>query len=159
MLHLLFQNGLQTSWWWQSVTCFYHYSIGEYSTVHFIVTMHSKFWRTASKIWLFVDNFGAWKCTFGSLKVLEKSLNFVLWVCYEPCFMLILFSFFFSVPRVRSTNLKSAFFRTTLTIHRIPFADKVPLNFVADSRGNPVRLTTFFVIVIWNRVGKIDDAE
>jgi len=27
----------------QSVTCFYHYGIGEYSTVHFNVTLHSKF--------------------------------------------------------------------------------------------------------------------
>jgi len=25
-------------------------------------------------------------CKFRSLRVLEKSLNFVLWVCYEPCF-------------------------------------------------------------------------
>ena len=29
-------------------------------------------------------------CNFRSLKVLEKSLNFVLSVCYEPCVMLVL---------------------------------------------------------------------
>jgi len=76
--HLLFQYGLQTNWWRQSVTCFYHYSIGEYSTVHFSVTLQSTFWMSASRIWLFVHNFGAWKVQFGSLKVLEKCLNFVL---------------------------------------------------------------------------------
>ena len=83
-LHLLLQYGLQTNWWRQSVTCFYHYGIGEYSTVHFSVTLQSKFWMSVSRIWLFVNNFGAWKTQFGSLKVLEKCLNFVLWVCYEP---------------------------------------------------------------------------
>ena len=46
--------------------------------------MYSKFWMSASRIWLFVDNFVSWKMQFGSLKVLEKCLNFVLWVCYEP---------------------------------------------------------------------------
>jgi len=45
----------------------------------------SKFWMSASRIWLFDDNFVAWKMQFGSLKVLEKCLNFVLWVCYKPC--------------------------------------------------------------------------
>ena len=54
--------------WRQSVTCFYHYSIGDYSTVHFSVTLQSKFWMSASRIWLFMDNFGAWKMQFGSLK-------------------------------------------------------------------------------------------
>ena len=94
-LHLLLQYGLQTNWWRQSVTCFYHYGIGEYSTVHFSVTLQSKFWMSASRIWLFVDNFGAWKMQFVSLKVLEKCLNFVLWVCYEPwrkyCFAFVYF--------------------------------------------------------------------
>jgi len=42
--------------------------IGEYSTVHFSVTLQSKFWMNSSRIWLFVDNFGAWKMQFGSLK-------------------------------------------------------------------------------------------
>ena len=51
--------------------CFYHYGIGEYSTIHFSVTLQSKFWMSASRTWLFVDNFGAWKMQFGSLKVLE----------------------------------------------------------------------------------------
>ena len=59
---------LQTNWWRQSVTCFYHYSIGEYSTVHFSITLQSKFGMSATRIWLFVDNFGAWKMQFGSLK-------------------------------------------------------------------------------------------
>jgi len=40
-------------------------------TVHFSVTLQSKCWMSASRIWLFVDNFGAWKMQFGSLKVLE----------------------------------------------------------------------------------------
>jgi len=54
------------------ITCFYHYGIGEYSTVHFSVTLQSKFWVTRSRIWLFVDNFGAWKkCNLGPWKVLE----------------------------------------------------------------------------------------
>ena len=59
--------------------------LGEYSTVHFSVTLQSKFWMSASRILLFVGNFGAWKMQFGSLKVLEKCLHFVLCVCYEPC--------------------------------------------------------------------------
>ena len=67
------------------LTVRYHYGIGECSTVHFSVTLQSKFWLSASRIWLFVDNFGAWKMQFGSLKGLEKCFNFVLWVCYEPC--------------------------------------------------------------------------
>ena len=83
MSPVLFQNGLQTSWWRQSVTCFYHYSIGECSTVHFSVTIHSKFWRTTSKIWLFVDNFGAWKMHIWVLespwKVLEFCALCLLW--------------------------------------------------------------------------------
>ena len=74
----VFQYELQTNWWRQSVTCFYHYGIGEYSTVHFSVTLQSKFWMSTSTIWLFVDNFGAWRMQVGSLKVLEKCLNFVL---------------------------------------------------------------------------------
>ena len=37
-------------------------------TVHFSVTLQSKFWMSASRVWLFVDNFGAWKMQFGSLK-------------------------------------------------------------------------------------------
>jgi len=41
--------------------CIIHYSIGEFSTVHVSVTLQSKFWSTASRMWLFVDNFGAWK--------------------------------------------------------------------------------------------------
>jgi len=46
----------------QSVTCFYHYSIGEYSTVHLSVTLQSKFCSTASRIWLLLlSNFGVWK--------------------------------------------------------------------------------------------------
>ena len=53
-------------------------------TVHFGVTLQSKFWMSSSRIWFFVDNFGAWKMQFGSLKVLVKCFNFVLWVCYEP---------------------------------------------------------------------------
>ena len=61
-----------TSTWWV-----------QYST--FSVTLQCKFWKSASSMWLFVDNFGAWKMQFGSLKVFEKCLNFVLWVCYEPC--------------------------------------------------------------------------
>jgi len=52
------------------------------------VTLQCKFWMSASGIWLFVDNFGAWKMQFGSLKVREKYLNFVLGVCYEPCLFL-----------------------------------------------------------------------
>jgi len=49
---------------------------------------HSKFW--CSRVWyvflsilLVLEN-----CNFRSLKVLEKCLNFVLSVCYEPCFYL-----------------------------------------------------------------------
>jgi len=64
--------------------CVLTYLIKIPSTVHISVTLQSKFWMSASRIWLFVDNFGAWKMQFGSLKVLEKCSNFVLWVCYEP---------------------------------------------------------------------------
>jgi len=39
----------------KTVTCFYHYSIGKYSTVHFSVTTHSKCWRYG----FFLDSFGA----------------------------------------------------------------------------------------------------
>ena len=49
-------------------------------TVHSSVTLQSHFWMSTSRIWLFFDNFGAWKMQFGSLKVLE----FLLWVCYKP---------------------------------------------------------------------------
>jgi len=36
----------------------------------------------------FVDNFGAWKMQLGSLKILEKCLNFVLCICYKPWWQL-----------------------------------------------------------------------
>jgi len=69
-----------------TVTCFNHYSIGMYSTVHLSVTLQSKFWSTASRIWLFIDkcvaalpNFGAWKLQIWSLKVLEFCALNVLW--------------------------------------------------------------------------------
>jgi len=75
-----------TSTWKQYLIslCLLTYLIKIPSTVHISVTLQSKFWMSASRIWLFVDNFGAWKMQFGSLKVLEKCSNFVLWVCYEP---------------------------------------------------------------------------
>jgi len=44
----------------------------------FSVTLQSKFWMSASRIWLFVDNFRAWKMQFGSLKVLENA-----WILYS----------------------------------------------------------------------------
>ena len=44
------------------------------------VTLQSKFWMSASRIWLFVDNFGAWKMQFGSLKVPESP-----WKVLEFC--------------------------------------------------------------------------
>jgi len=60
------------------ITCFYHYGIGEYSTVHFSVTLQSKFWMNRSRIWLFVDNFGAWKkCNLGPRKSLKSA-----WILY-----------------------------------------------------------------------------
>jgi len=40
-------------------------------TVRFSVTLQSKFWMSTSRMWLFVENFGAWKMQFRSLKVLE----------------------------------------------------------------------------------------
>ena len=73
----VFQYELQTNWWRQSVTCFYHYGIGEYSTVHFSVTLQSKFWMSTSTIWLFVDNFGAWRMQVGSWKSLKSA-----WILY-----------------------------------------------------------------------------
>ena len=72
-----FEASRQTNWWRQSVACFYHYGIGEYSTVHFSVTLQSKFWMSASRVSLFVDNFGAWKMQFGSLKSLKSA-----WILY-----------------------------------------------------------------------------
>ena len=65
-----------TSTWKQYLISFCHHGIGEYSTVHFSVTLQSKFWMSASRIWLFVDNFGAWKMQFGSLKSPWKVLEF-----------------------------------------------------------------------------------
>jgi len=38
-----------------------------------------------SMIRLFIDTLVLENCDFRSLKVIEKSLNFVLSVCYEPC--------------------------------------------------------------------------
>jgi len=40
-------------------------------TVRFSVTLQSKFWMSTSRMWLFVENFGAWKMQLRSLKVLE----------------------------------------------------------------------------------------
>jgi len=42
----------------------------------FSFTLQFKFWMSACRIWLFVNNFGAWIMQFESLKVLEKCLNF-----------------------------------------------------------------------------------
>ena len=57
------------------------YSV-QYLWAHLCVTLQSKFWCTDCRMWLFIDNFGAWKLP---MYVLEKSLNLILWMCYEPC--------------------------------------------------------------------------
>jgi len=41
------------------------------------VTLQSKFWMSASRIWLFVDNFGAWKCNLGPWKSWKSA-----WILY-----------------------------------------------------------------------------
>ena len=55
----------------------------QYWWTHLCVTLQSKFWRTKCRIWLFIDILMLENCQCRSLKVLEKSLNLILWVCYQ----------------------------------------------------------------------------
>jgi len=71
------------------------------STIYFIICavlmstlkyiFHFKFWCSASMICLFIVTFGTWKLQF-LVQVLEKSLNFVLSVCYEPWWLTVIVS-------------------------------------------------------------------